>query len=96
MIREINSLLSNVELYYPSAREWMWDYCVYLGSTWYKEKGYDLGVYVHPDGKLSAAIVCGNEPGDYMSGDLDFIGGINGELYKETFRRANILGLVGG
>jgi len=69
---EQSNLLANVDLNYPSAREWMWDYCMYLGP-YTDDKGhkYDLGVWIggHDTG-ASGAIVYGNEPGNYLSGDL--------------------------
>ena len=75
---------------YPEAESWMWDYCVYLGPFKSSDgKLYDLGVYADPQGRLSAAIVFGNEPGDYMSGDVDF----GGEVYEECFHRAHLAGL---
>lgn len=74
---------------YPEAEIWMWDYCVYLGPYSLNGRKYDLGVYVDPSGRLSAAIVYGNEPGQYMSGDEDF----TGPVYNETFRRAHLIGL---
>ena len=76
---------------YPEAENWMWSYCIYLGP--YESVGarkYDLGVYVDPQGNLSAAIVYGNEPGSYISGELDTF---EGELYEETLKRARVTGL---
>jgi len=93
-------LLHNVKLNYPSAREWMWDYCVYLGSYEYtdditgKEYLFDLGVYVHPSHGVSAAIVYGNEAGDYKSGELTEHARAHLPEYAETYKRAQALGLV--
>lgn len=90
-------MLDNVKLHWPEARGWMWDYCVYLGGYTHQEKGtnYDLGVYVDLDGSLSAAIVFGNEPGSYMSGDLNgFIEAFGHPAYVETLRRAKEIGLL--
>lgn len=84
-------------MFYPSAIEWMWDYCIFLGS-WIDSRGekYDLGIYIDPrDQKVLAAIVYGNEPGDYYSGDLVLFGGEGhpmDESYEETRRRARNLG----
>jgi len=78
---------------YPEAAEWMWNYCYYLGP--YKDKfgkSFDLGVYVNPDGKLSAAIVDGNEPNNYMSGELREGVDFYNEIYDETIKRANTIG----
>jgi hypothetical protein len=63
------NLLTNAPLFYPSAKEWMWDYCIYLGPfTDSKGNNYDLGIYLGLDSYPSAAIVYGNEPGNYLSG----------------------------
>jgi hypothetical protein len=59
------------DLYFPSALEWMWTYCIYLGGfTDSDGENYDLGVFVDERGDVSSAIVYGNIPGDYMSGEL--------------------------
>jgi len=79
-------------LYYPAAKYWMWSYCVHLGPFTCPDSGkhYDLGVYVHPDGKLSAAIVYDNEPGSYMSGEES--PEWEEPCYTEAFRRAHAAG----
>lgn len=90
-------MLDNVKLHWPEARGWMWDYCVYLGGYTHPENkhNYDLGVYINPFGEVSAAIVFGNEPGNYMSGDLeDFVRAFNNPIYVETLRRAKEIGLL--
>lgn len=87
-------------LFYPSAVNWMWNYCIYLGSyIGMNGRKYDLGIYLDDTtGEVSAAIVCGNTPGDYYSGELDLFGwgNIKGrehdEIYEETRRRAENLG----
>jgi len=88
--------LYEVDLYYPSAREWMWSYCMYLGPyTDSKGNNFDLGVYFQ-DGKVNSfAIVHGNEPGDYFSGNfIDFKrGSYKRECYIETANRVKLLGL---
>lgn len=90
-------ILKGAKLYYPSARDWMWNYCVYLGSFTDSEgKLFDLGIYLNQE-TSSAAIVYGNEPGDYYSGDLKRFGrddSVHSEIYKETRRRAYELGLI--
>lgn len=94
------AVLDNVDLYYPGARGWMWDYCVYLGGyTDSSGKEYDLGIYVHPceysKKGVSAAIVYGNNEGDYLSGEwVEDDECWNSEVYKETWRRARVLGLL--
>jgi len=88
-------ILANAKLYYPSAREWMWDYCVYLGPyTDGDNRNYDLGIHIDTHGDVSAAIVDGNEPGDYYSGNLSGEYGIYKEIYQETVRRAKELQLM--
>ena len=91
MMRESDDLLVNVPLNWPEAREWMWNYCVYLGG--YEENGikYDLGVYMGAKWGVSAAIVYGPNDGDYLSGPLN--PGTGGDLYKEVNKRMKVLGL---
>jgi hypothetical protein len=87
----MNNLLSNAPLYYPSAKEWMWNYCIYLGPFTDSEgDNYDLGIFLNDDVK-SAAIVYGNKPGNYLSGD-----NINRQMecYQEMWRRARELKLI--
>lgn len=86
-------MLDNAPLNFPSAKYWMWNYCVYLGPyTSTTGVKYDLGVYFQPGkGDCSAAIVYGDIPGQYLSGE--FIGD-NNEVYKETYRRAKELQLI--
>jgi hypothetical protein len=91
-------VLEDLELYYPSAREWMWNYCMYLGPyTDSKGNNFDLGVHFK-DGKVSSfAIVSGNNPGDYLSGDWrDWRdrGSYRRECYTETARRVKELNLI--
>ena len=89
-----NQLLTNAPLYYPSGKEWMWDYCIYLGPyTDSKGDNYDLGIYLE-DGNASAAIVYGDEPGDYFSGELYPKMYFDKEFYIETLRRAKELNLI--
>ncbi len=74
---------------YPGADNWMWnrENNTFLGKFEYEGKKYDLGVNVDSNtGAVSAAIVDGNEPGNYQSGALDnFID--NNPIYEETNRR---------
>jgi len=91
-----NDLLYNAPLYYPSAKEWMWDYCIYLGPFTDSEgTKYDLGVHITKYFKYkrySAAIVYGNTPGDYLSGGLSETE-LTRECYVETVRRCKELNL---
>ena len=83
-----------LKLIYPEAEKWMWNYCIYLGPYIDKRsnKLYDLGVYVNPGGDLSAAIVYGNKSGQYLSGEEKYHKN-ESVVYKETFKRAHIVGL---
>jgi hypothetical protein len=75
-------------LYYPSAINWMWDYCIHLGKFKNGKHEYDLGVYCPCAGDVSFAIVYGNEPGDYISGDIGYtIGTCDREHKLETIKR---------
>jgi hypothetical protein len=78
-------------LYYPLAIEWMWDYCIYLGAFTNSEgQNFDLGVYIDNNKIVSAAIVYGDEAGQYLSGHLDVFGYTDevwSEVYKETRSR---------
>jgi hypothetical protein len=76
----------------------MWNYCIYLGPFTDSEgKNFDLGVYSTPEiNMISAAIVHGNEPGDYYSGELKDFGldnSVHSEVYHETRKRAKSLNL---
>ena len=86
-------LLNGVQLFWPEARKWMWDYCIYLGPYIDSEgHEYDLGIFVQTStGEVSHAIVFGNEPGDYMSGDLKSF--TYRECHKENIERAKRLRL---
>ena len=93
----MSKLLVNAPLFYPSARDWMWDYCIYLGPFTDSEgKNFDLGVFLG-EGRIAAAVVHGNTPGDYYSGELDDFGyndnSVHSEIYKETRKRAEALNL---
>ena len=64
-------ILVNVPLHFPEARNWMWDYCMYLGPyTSASGIDYDLGVCFTDIG-ISLAVVHGNEEGEYISGLLN-------------------------
>lgn len=87
-----------LNLFYPSAIEWMWNYCIYLGPFVSSDgTKYDLGIHLNKHGRCpSAAIVYGDTPGNYKSGELNefgFSGGANQEAYEETRKRAAFLNL---
>ncbi len=89
-------VLKGVKLYYPEARDWMWDYCVYLGPyTSPSGEHLDLGVYLSDftlDHSVSLAAVYGNNDGDYISGMINST--IETPMYVEALKRAYALGLV--
>ncbi|MDC6350747.1 hypothetical protein PP178_04230 [Zeaxanthinibacter sp. PT1] len=89
----MSNLLANAPLNFPQARDWMWDYCIYLGP-WRdsNNRAYDLGIHLDNDGRPSAAVVDDNEPGSYYSGDFEHM--YRREIYQETWRRAKELCLV--
>lgn len=64
-------------LNYPSSKDWMFNYCLYLGSfTDSNGKKYDLGVHLNnvnmsEFSKFSDATVYDDNPGSYSSGFLD-------------------------
>ena len=93
-----NNLLAGTKLFYPSAKEWMWGYCIYLGPfTDTSGRNYDLGIYLGEaefDLAPSAAIVYGNEDGNYYSGSMDKQRSDDFEHYIETYRRAKELSLI--
>lgn len=95
-----NNLLHGAPLYYPSAKEWMWTYCIYLGPfTDSKGGNHDLGIYIddyHDEDSIlrySNATVYGDEPGNYQSGDLYTFSTVN-ETAAEVVRRAKVLKLI--
>lgn len=90
--------MKHLKLHYPSAIDWMWNYCIYLGPfTSSLGINYDLGIFINSDRfYTSAAIVYGNKPGNYYSGDLNIFGfGVEDrdEAYHETRKRAKSLNL---
>lgn len=86
-------VLQGAPLFYPSAREWMWQYCIYLGPfTDSRKNNYDLGIYIEDPSstdRYSNASVYGDSPGSYLSGDF-----FDSEITQEVCRRANYLGIV--
>ncbi len=87
-------LLHGAPLYFPKAKEWMWNYCIYLGPFTDSEgKHYDLGCFINQSGGyLSNATVYGNKEGDYISGPLYLF---DGEVVEEVKKRAEVLKIIG-
>jgi hypothetical protein len=91
----MNNLLSSAPLYYPSAKEWMWNYCIYLGPFTDDEgDNYDLGLVIFQDGDISNATVYGDTPGNYLSGSLYPRVDFDNEITQEVIRRAKELKLI--
>ena len=65
------------DLHYPSAKEWMWDYCLFLGKfTDSKGRNYDLGIHFNGEDRdldyiYSDATVYEDNPGSYSSGYMN-------------------------
>lgn len=76
----------------------MWDYCIYLGPFTSKSgENYDLGAWCRDkDSKeFSGAVVYGDTPGDYMSGELSmFNRNKDHEIYNEVEKRLRALNLI--
>jgi len=73
---ELRSKQDLSDLHYPSAKEWMWDYCLFLGKfTDSKGRNYDLGVHYNEEKflshRFSNATVYDNYPGSYSSGNMN-------------------------
>lgn len=86
-------------LNYPLAMDWMWNYCIYLGPFIFNGTTYDLGIHINDYGNndvaYSGAIVHGNNPGDYLSGDLKMFGDRKRDgLYDEVTRRAKACNII--
>jgi len=88
------TILVNAPLWWPTAREWMWSYCIYLGG-YVGENGhkYDLGIYMGGKRGNSMAIVTGPNDGDYLSGPCEEYEGMSA-VNAETVKRARALGLL--
>jgi len=88
------------DLFYPEAKEWMWNYCLNLGKFTDSEgRNYDLGIYIDDEQPTMTAIVYGSEPGNYISGRLNKAEILEHqkfgfEHYVETIHRATKLGLL--
>lgn len=85
--------------HFPSADEWMWDYCTFLGQfTDSSGDNYDLGIVLGSSdriiiGEFSLAVVYGNDPGNYISGG-NFKSTDHREFVIETLKRARKLNLI--
>jgi hypothetical protein len=95
----MNKLLNDAPLYYPSAKEWMWEYCIYLGPfTDSKGDNYDLGIHIEKfyDDYIeySNATVYSDKEGDYISGELQRPNGHLSEIATEVVRRAKELNIM--
>ena len=104
----MNHTIKQLDFFYPDAINWMWSYCLPLGKfTDSRGNNYDLGIHLENKERnnfsVSAAIVNGNTPGDYYSGDLinrpknesdNEILKLQDEKYEETIRRCKILGIL--
>lgn len=100
-----NFIINPDDKFYPSADEWMWDYCTFLGKfTDSQGNNFDLGIYIRHDVpkdsilKYSNATVYNDVPGSYLSDSLQsnvkIEGWIGEERIKEVIRRAKILNLI--
>jgi len=84
--------------HYPEAHVWMLNHCVFLGSFTHDHQHYDLGLYLQKETAgfvrdyISYAIVYGDNPGDYISGDvyLDSYDAVK----VETVRRGLLMGYI--
>lgn len=76
--KPIKELPSLDGIKYPSAKEWMWDYCTYLGTYEIDGEFYDLGVFFDEpydfenggEWRPLNATVQSNKEGDYNSTTL--------------------------
>ena len=91
----MSDTLAGVELHWGGGREWMWNYCVYLGGyTRVDGAVFDLGVYLGGARGATFAIVYGPEDGEYISGPCNSYYAGEEEVRKETVKRARVLGLI--
>jgi hypothetical protein len=96
MIPVDRDILEGIPLHYPEAREWMWDYCMYLGPYTVKrtdgpDEEIDLGVCFDDYNGISLAAVYDNKPGSYMSGSLAIF---DGAMYDEAIVRLVALKII--
>jgi hypothetical protein len=83
------------DLYYPSAIEWMWDYCISLGKFTNSDgNNYDLGICKTSNGTFSNATVYGNNPGDYISGQVYPSLLFDNQISREVLKRAKEQNLI--
>ena len=65
--------IDQTDKFYPSADEWMWNYCTFLGKWTDPETGdnWDLGIYLPKRiDTPSCASVYGDTPGNYNSAEV--------------------------
>lgn len=71
LFQSLRSMQDLSDLHYPAAKDWMWNYCLFLGKfSDSKGTNYDLGVLVSDWQGILAANVYSNEPVSYKSGEL--------------------------
>ena len=88
---KINHTISKLNFFYPGAKDWMWNYCIPMGKfTDSYGNNYDLGFYISDYNTISAAIVYGDTPGHYISGDLRFNNPDEFEHYIELKKRIRV------
>lgn len=59
------------DLFYPSSKEWMFDYCKCLGKfTDSQGRNYDLGIFIDSLPRILDATVHSDNEGDYTSGNV--------------------------
>lgn len=66
--------ITKKNFFYPAAMKWMWNYCTPLGKYSDTQGDYDLGIHMDSHGQICEATVCGNQAGNYWSGDFRYIG----------------------
>jgi hypothetical protein len=101
-----NFIINPDDKFFPSADEWMWNYCTFLGKfTNSGGEKFDLGILLEGDikGQWCAACVYGNTPGNYISGARFMYLNKDGEMRDgleefehiiEMVRRARLLNLI--
>lgn len=83
-------------LNYPSAMDWMWDYCISLGQYTDSNGGkWDLGIHIdHEHKTVSNASVYGNTSRHYSSGEIYPKIDFDNEITQEVLKRAKALDLL--
>ena len=91
-------IIDKTKKHFPSADTWMWDYCTFLGQYTNKNgDNFDLGILLETKenhiNEFSFAIVYGNRPGSYISGQYQS-NRENADFILETVKRARVLKLI--